>query len=101
MGIERQRLVPPAHTFVRMDRRARAAGGGPQQLPHLAPTYSGVLALITVGTEVLCSSVLPDAATTTDGDCARLSWITCPLFFPLFLPPCAPLPAPWGLPVLS
>ena len=26
-------------------------GGGPQQLPHLAPTYAATLALCTVGTE--------------------------------------------------
>jgi len=32
-------------------------GGGPQQLPHLAPTYAAVLALLTVGTPAAYASI--------------------------------------------
>ena len=51
------RVVSTLSRMARKETNVGGYGGGPQQLPHCAPTYAAVLALLTVGTEEAYASI--------------------------------------------
>ena len=51
------RVVSTLSRMARKETNVGGYGGGPQQLPHCAPTYAAVLALLTVGTEEAYESI--------------------------------------------